>query len=241
MLVNLETKKRILLNMLLSQLGFAIISVVAIFSNSKIIAIITVNIVFAMIVAYVSFYSMKRIVGGIDRIKKYIDDLMDFAFYRTNRIKKAQYIKNDDIGFILKELNEYVDKFDDMRKNDMHVLGEVVIALNKVSQGIYTTKIHTDSNNFMITTLKKIVNDMLTTTNANMEELVNIMDKFTHQDYRYQININPILKGKMLITMQQINKLGQELNDNAKQNLENGFLLEKKFNLYAKINETSCP
>jgi len=213
--------------MLLSQLGFAIISVVAIFSNSKIIAIITVNIVFAMIVAYVSFYSMKRIVGGIDRIKKYIDDLMDFAFYRTNRIKKAQYIKNDDIGFILKELNEYVDKFDDMRKNDMHVLGEVVIALNKVSQGIYTTKIHTDSNNFMITTLKKIVNDMLTTTNANMEELVNIMDKFTHQDYRYQININPILKGKMLITMQQINKLGQELNDNAKQNLDNGSLLEK--------------
>ncbi|MGE3300467.1 MAG: methyl-accepting chemotaxis protein, partial [Arcobacter sp.] len=100
---------------------------------------------------------------------------------------------------------------------------------------------HTDSNNFMITTLKKIVNEMLTTTNANMEELVNIMDKFTHQDYRYQININPILKGKMLITMQQINKLGQELNDNAKQNLENGFLLEKKFNLYAKINETSCP
>ena len=227
MLVNLETKKRIFLNMLLSQLGFAIISVVAIFSNSKIIAIITVNIVFAMIVAYVSFYSMKRIVGGIDRIKKYIDDLMDFAFYRTNRIKKAQYIKNDDIGFILKELNEYVDKFDDMRKNDMHVLGEVVIALNKVSQGIYTTKIHTDSNNFMITTLKKIVNDMLTTTNANMEELVNIMDKFTHQDYRYQININPILKGKMLTTMQQINKLGQELNDNAKQNLENGSLLEK--------------
>ena len=152
---------------------------------------------------------------------------MDIAFYRTNRIKKAQYIKNDDIGFILKELNEYVDKFDDMRKNDMHVLGEVVIALNKVSQGIYTTKIHTDSNNFMITTLKKIVNDMLTTTNANMEELVNIMDKFTHQDYRYQININPILKGKMLITMQQINKLGQELNDNAKQNLDNGSLLEK--------------
>ena len=227
MLLHLETRKRIFLNMLLSQLGFAIISIVAILSEYKIIAIITVNVVFAILIAYISFYSMQRIVGGIDRIKKYIDNLMDFAFYRTNRIKKAQFIKNDDIGTILKELNSYVDKFDDMRKNDMHVLGEVVIALNKVSQGIYTTKIHTDSNNFMINTLKKIVNEMLTTTNGNMEELVNIMDKYTHQDYRHQMNINPILKGKMLITMQQINKLGQELNDNAKQNLENGFLLEK--------------
>ena len=41
-----------------------------------------------------------------------------------------------------------------------------------------------------------------------MEELVNIMDKYTNQDYREQMNINPILKGvKMLITMKQINKL----------------------------------
>ena len=227
MLANLETKKRIFLNMLLSQIGFALISVVAIMSDHTIAAIIVVNLVFATIIAYISFYSMKRIVGGIDRIKTYVDDLMDFAFYRTNRIRKAKYFKNDDIGLILQELNNYVDKFDDMRKNDMHVLGEVVIALNKVCQGIYTTNIHADSDNFMIKTLKKSVNDMLITTNHNMEQFVEIMDKFTHQDYRHQITINPILKGKMLITMQQVNKLGTELNNNTKRNLENGTYLEK--------------
>ena len=226
MLLNLTTKKRLLLNLLLTQLGFAIISIVAILSDHAITAIITVNVVFAIIITYITVYSMKRIVGGIERLKLYIDDLMDFAFYKTNRIKKAQYIKNDDIGFILKELNLYVDKFDVMRKKDMHVLGEVVIALNKVSQGIYTSKIHADSENFMISTLKRIVNEMLVTTNQNMEELVEIMDKYTHQDYRDQMNINPILKGKMLITMKQINKLGNELNDNAKLNLKNGTQLE---------------
>ena len=226
MLLNLTTKKRLLLNLLLTQLGFAIISIVAILSDHAITAIITVNVVFAIIITYITVYSMRRIVGGIERLKLYIDDLMDFAFYKTNRIKKAQYIKNDDIGFILKELNLYVDKFDVMRKKDMHVLGEVVIALNKVSQGIYTSKIHADSENFMISTLKRIVNEMLETTNQNMEELVNIMDKYTNQDYREQMNINPILKGKMLITMKQINKLGNELNDNAKLNLKNGTQLE---------------
>lgn len=161
MLLNLTTKKRLLLNLLLTQLGFAIISIVAILSDHAITAIITVNVVFAIIITYITVYSMKRIVGGIERLKLYIDDLMDFAFYKTNRIKKAQYIKNDDIGFILKELNSYVDKFDVMRKKDMHVLGEVVIALNKVSQGIYTSKIHADSENFMISTLKRIVKELL--------------------------------------------------------------------------------
>jgi methyl-accepting chemotaxis protein len=166
-------------------------------------------------------------VGGIDRIKTYVDDLMAFAFFRTNRIKKAEYMKNDDIGIILKELNSYIEKFDSMRKDDMHVLGEVVIALNKVSQGVYSTKIHADSDNFMINTLKKSVNEMISKTNENMEEVVGIMDKLINQDYRHQININPILKDKMLLTMQQVNKLGSELNNNTKQNLENGTLLEK--------------
>jgi methyl-accepting chemotaxis protein len=170
---------------------------------------------------------MTRIVGGIDRIKTYVDDLMAFAFFRTNRIKKAEYMKNDDIGIILKELNSYIEKFDSMRKDDMHVLGEVVIALNKVSQGVYSTKIHADSDNFMINTLKKSVNEMISKTNENMEEVVGIMDKLINQDYRHQININPILKDKMLLTMQQVNKLGSELNNNTKQNLENGTLLEK--------------
>ncbi len=227
MLLNLETKKRILLNMLLSQLGFASISITAILSDYKLVAVLTVNVIFAAIMAYISYYSMTRIVGGIDRIKTYVDDLMAFAFFRTNRIKKAEYMKNDDIGIILKELNSYIEKFDSMRKDDMHVLGEVVIALNKVSQGVYSTKIHADSDNFMINTLKKSVNEMISKTNENMEEVVGIMDKLINQDYRHQININPILKDKMLLTMQQVNKLGSELNNNTKQNLENGTLLEK--------------
>ena len=227
MLINMSTKKRLILNLVLAQAGFAIISIVAILSEHQIAAIIAINVIFAIASTYLTLYSIKRIVGGIERLKRYIDDLMNFAFFKTNRIRKAEYIKNDDIGFILNELNQYVDKFDVMRKKDMHVLGEVVIALNKVSQGIYTSKIHANSENFMISTLKKIVNEMLVTTNQNMQEVVDIMDKYTHEDYRDKMNINPILKGKMLITMQQINKLGQELNDSAKLNLKNGTKLEE--------------
>jgi methyl-accepting chemotaxis protein len=234
--------------MLLSQSGFAIISSVAIFSDSKVMAIVSINVIFAIIVAYINYSSMKRIVGGIDRIKSYLDNLMDYVFFRTNYIKKAQFIKDDDIGIILRELNNHVDKFDDMRKNDMHVLGEIVIALNKVSQGIYTTKIHADSNNFMIHALRKVVNEMLEKTNHNMEELVEIVEKYTHQDYRSQMNIDPILKGKMLTTMQRINELGVELNKNAKQNLQNGIFLEKNSmtmkrsveNLATKANEQAA-
>ncbi|MCG3664122.1 methyl-accepting chemotaxis protein [Aliarcobacter butzleri] len=248
MLLNLPTKMRIFLNMIIGQLGFIILSTVAILSEHEIMAIIVVNIIFAIALFYFSYYSQKRVVGGIDRIKIYIDDLMDFVFFRTNHIRRAEYIKNDDIGQILRELNKYVEKFDVMRKDDMHVLGEVVIALDKVSQGIYTSQIHADSNNFMIHTLKRVVNQMLATTNKNMEELVKIVGEYAQDDYRSQMDIDPILKGKMLLTMQRINHLGKELNENAKNNLQNGNLLEKNSttmnksveSLAAKANEQAA-
>ena len=227
MLLHLSSKKRFFLNMLLSQVGFAAISTVAILSDHKISAVITVNIVFAIIVGYINYNSMQRVVGGINRIKEYIENLMDYMFFKTNNIRKAEYIKNDDIGAILKELNEYFDKYDKMRKDDIHVLGELVIALDKVAQGIYSTQINSSTSNFMVHTLKEVVNKMLVRANTNIEDLVEIIGLYSEHDYRKQVNINPILKGKMKLAMEQINQLGSELNNNAKHNLENGTLLEK--------------
>ena len=227
MLLHLSSKKRFFLNMLLSQVGFAAISTVAILSDHKISAIIAVNIVFAIIIGYINYNSMQRVIGGINRIKEYIENLMDYMFFKTNNIRKAEYIKNDDIGAILKELNEYFDKYDKMRKDDMHVLGELVIALDKVAQGIYSTQINSSTSNFMVHTLKEVVNKMLVRANTNIEDLVEIIGLYSEHDYRKQVNINPILKGKMKLAMEQINQLGSELNNNAKHNLENGTLLEK--------------
>ncbi|OCL86067.1 Methyl-accepting chemotaxis protein I [Aliarcobacter thereius] len=248
MLVNLHSKKRFLLNFILAQVGFASISAIAILSDNKISAIIIVNIIFALIVAYTNYISMKRVVGGINRIKEYIEDLMDFLFFKTNHIRRAEYIKNDDIGDILKELNVYFDKYSKMRNDDMHVLGELVIALDKVSQGIYTSQIHSSTSNFMVHTLKNIVNNMLVKSNQSMEDLVEIVGLYAEQDYRKQMKINPVLKGKMRLTMERINKLGSELKENARSNIENGNLLQENShtmnrsveNLAAKANSQAA-
>jgi methyl-accepting chemotaxis protein len=79
----------------------------------------------------------------------------------------------------------------------------------------------------MINCLKQTVNEMLLATNKNMDNLVDVVDKYTKNDYRPQIEIDSFLKGEMLKVMQSANQLGQELNNNARQNLENGNLLER--------------
>ena len=226
MFTNISTRKKILLNMFFAQLGFATITTVSILSHSQFTAIITVNIIFAIIIAYTNYAAMKRIVGGIERFKLYMEDIMDFAFMRVNKINKAQYMKNDEIGLILTELNDYVDRFDQMRKEDMKVLGEIVLTLDKMSQGIYQCRIHSKSKNFMIEALRNTLNNSLDQSEKNMISLRDNVELYANNDFRDSININPKMKGDLLLVMQSVNKLGNSLSNGARSNLENGKHLE---------------
>ncbi len=236
MFKNINTKHRFLINMIIAQIGFFSISISAIYSSSKIITILILNLSFALIILYTNYAAMKRVVGGIDRFKLYMDDIMNFVFMRTNNIKKASYMKNDEIGLILKELNTYVENFELLRKDDMKVLGEMVLSMDKISQGIYKCKINSQSDNFMIQALRTSANDMIDDTNKSMEELKNTLLLYSQDDFRKNININPDLTGEMLIVMESVNTLGKALNANAKENFTNGKILE---NDSSKMNESA--
>ena len=226
MFKNVDTKKKLFINMLIAQIGFATITTVAILSDSKIGALIIVNVAFAIIIAYTNFAAMKRITGGIDRFKLYMDDIMNFVYMKTNRITKASYMKNDEIGLILTELNAYVDEFDSMRNEDIKVMGEVILVLDKMSQGIYKCRVHADSHNFMIKALKDMLNKTLDSIEGNMKDLNNTLNAYATDDFRNKVTIAPNLKSEMLSVMNNVNSLGDALSKSAKSNLSNGQHLE---------------
>ena len=60
MLIHMQTKNRLYLIMILTQIGFAILSSVAILSDYKFTAIITTNIFLGMVMLYINYYTIKR-------------------------------------------------------------------------------------------------------------------------------------------------------------------------------------
>ena len=223
---NVSTKQRILINMILAQIGFASITAVAVLGQSTTVALITINLTFAIIIAYTNFAAMKRITGGIERFRLYMQEIIDFAYMRTNRIVKAKYMKNDEIGLILSELNIFVDKFDELRKEDMKVMGEVILTMDKMSQGIYKCRVHSDSHNFMIKALKDMLNKTLNSTESNMSILKNTLNQYTNDDFRNKVIIDSKIKADMLEVMSSVNLLGDALSNSAKSDLTNGQTLE---------------
>ncbi len=226
MFKNVSTKKKIIINMLISQVGFITISSIAILNSAKATSIIVVNILFAIIVIYTNLSAMNRIVGGINRFKEYMDEIMDFVFMRTNSIRKASFMKNDEIGLILTEMNTYVDKIDKIRKEDMKVLGEIVLSMDKISKGIYDCRINSTSDNFMIKALSKTINNMLESASKNINELNTVLDMYSADDYTKKILIDEKLMSEMLQVMKAVNTLGDSLTQNAKNNLNNGMTIK---------------
>ncbi|UTJ05136.1 methyl-accepting chemotaxis protein [Arcobacter roscoffensis] len=248
MFTNMSTNKRLWVNMILTQIGFACISIMAIYTASDMIAIIAINIVFGLLIFYTTNAAKNRILGGINRFKKYMGDIVNFTFMRSNTVEKAKYIKNDEIGLILHEMNDYYDTFDAMRKEDMKVLGEIILTLNKVEQGIFKCRVKSDSKNFMVSALRKSLNQMLDVLERNMNSIKETSTAYANDDFTKKIDIPFDIRDNMLEVMTSINTLGDALSNHAQTNLENGQKLEQNssimrnsmHNLSTKANEQAA-
>ena len=163
---NLETKDKLFVNMLISQIGFLSLGVAG-FIGASISTLVVLFLVFSGLIAWTNFIAMKQITGGINRFKKYFSDFLEFSTMKTNRIEKVSHPSSDEIGQMLKEINKAVDFFDKKLKDDMKVMGEIVITMDKVEQGIYGCRIHSNTANPMISTLKNTLNKMLETVDTN--------------------------------------------------------------------------
>ena len=176
-----------------------------------------------------------KINNKLKELEDFMKKSFDYIKYKTNIIDLNQIQGNNEIDRIINNLKIELGYISKMRKEDMHVVGEMTIALDKVAQGIYSSKITADTNNFMVKTLKRIVNNMLIKMNENMSNLNNFVQTLDNNDYSKQIQIKPILKGEMLETLKKLNNLALTLNKDATLNLNNGNKLKK----YSSIMDDS--
>jgi len=191
--------------------------------------------------------------GGIsDKELKIIDNyfvqLVEYMSYKNNKFNYVESTGNKKVDAMFKKWNEQIKQTDVQIKNDMKVIGEIVLTTDKVEQGIFKCRIKSSTTNPMVATLKNTVNKMLDSLEDSMGSLVKTLENYSNDDFREQIEIKPYLKEQLLQVMESVNTLGQTLGNTAKNNLENGQSLEHNSetmtdsmnNLAAKANEQAA-
>ena len=241
----LSTETKFHFNQFIAQLGFIVIAIVGYKFHDSLNILIALNIVFAILFFIINHLFIQSAKQRAERFKKYFNSFLKFVSFETNKYKPATIYGSDEIADILKMLNETAARYDIKLKEDMRVMGEIILISDKLEQGMFGYTVVADTTNPMIKTLRDTLNHMLKIMSKNIEELTNTLSSYTNDDFTKRIKINHKLKEQMREIVEGVNKLGEVLSTNANDNLINGQILENNsqnmaqatHNLASRANE----
>jgi len=205
-------------------------------------------IVIIVILAIIGIIANKHILSSVKEFENKFREFLDFISYKTNKFEPAEIKVMDEFGVMLNDLNEIAKQYDKALKEDMKVMGELVIIADKMKQGIFRCRIKSNTNNPMILTLKKTINNLADSTENYFSKMREVLESYTSDDYTPKIDIEPVIKEDLRAVMEDINELGEALRNTAKANLQNGQTLESNAssmndsmqNLAAKANQQAA-
>ena len=184
----------------------------------------------------------------LENIDKYFQQLIDFLSYEKNEFEYIESTGNKKVDDMFKRWNQQIKSFDKRAKDDMRVLGEIVLTADKVNQGIYKCRIKGNSENPTIATLRNTLNKMLSSIDDATSRILRVVNSYTNDDFTDYIRVVDNYKDDMKLLMESINILGKELGNSAKNNFQNGETLENSAstmtssmnNLATKANEQAA-
>ena len=184
----------------------------------------------------------------LETIDNYFKQFIKFISYDKSEFDYIESTGNKKLDDMFREWNNEIKIFDNRNKDDMKVLGEIVLTADKVEQGIYKCRIKATSSNPTISTLKNTLNKMLNSLDDSTSRILRVVNSYTNDDFTDSIKVIDKYKDDMKLLMESINKLGSSLEKNAKNNFQNGQTLEQNSsvmtssmnNLASKANDQAA-
>ena len=167
----------------------------------------------------------------LENINNYFSQFIKFISYDKSQFDYIESTGNSKVDALFKQWNEEIRMIDKRNKDDMKVLGEIVLTADKVEQGIYKNRIKSSSDNPTISTLKSTLNKMLDSVQDSNARILRVVSSYTNDDFTDSIKVADHYKDDMKLLMESINVLGNALSNNAKTNFSNGETLEKNANI----------
>ena len=184
----------------------------------------------------------------LETVNDYFIQFIKFISYEKSEFDYIESTGNSRVDAMFKQWNEQIKLVDKRNKDDMKVLGEVVLTADKVEQGIYKSRIKANSSNPTISTLKTTLNKMLDGLDDSTSRILRVVSSYANDDFTDNIKVVDKYKDDMKFIMESINKLGSSLERNAKSNFINGQTLEENSsimtssmnNLASKANDQAA-
>jgi methyl-accepting chemotaxis protein len=190
------------------------------------LVIVAVIVLIAMLLLSVVLVK-KAVLEPIDKFNIYFNEFIEFVSFKRNKISIREIEKEDEFSLMTRNINNATELFKSKNQDDMKVVGETVLVMDKVSHGIYKCRINTKTNSPTLATLVAPINKSIDMIQKDMEALRNTLESYKANDYTKRVEISSSTREDMLAVLNSVNELGEFLSNSAKQNLSNGQKLEE--------------
>ena len=160
----------------------------------------------ALVLQNISFGSASN---GLDEKRLQLIDMMNF-----NRNKVP--INEDTSSESEKNFNKIVKSYQTSISNDTKVAGEMVLIADKVSKGNFSSRVSSDSKTPYVHVLRNSMNKMLDESDKNLDNAISTLQSFSDGSFSTRSTVK--VEAKMADLLNNINTLGQSLEDMQQQN-----------------------
>ncbi len=190
------------------------------------IFIMFIKTLIVMISVYIIIKSVLK--NGMENFKKSLVKYIDYITRKDETFNKITIETMDEFGQLQEMLNKSAQEYSKIIKEDSKVLLELADITNKVSEGDYSGRIKTDTDNQVVMTAKENINKLIEILDKDMNNIKTVLSAYTNNDYTPTITIPAEKRAEMKEVMEAINKLGKSLVNGAKENLDKGRYLANK-------------
>lgn len=156
-------------------------------------------------------------------------ELIEMMEFKRNKIK----IDENTTDEAEKSFNKIVTTYQNSVLADTRVAGEMVLMTDKVARGHYSCRIGSDSKTPYVHVLRNSLNNMLSSSERNLDNAITTLQKFSEGSFSTRSKVD--VEAKMADLLNNINSLGESLEDMERKNKESQNTIVESSN---RLNET---
>ncbi|MDZ7818464.1 MAG: methyl-accepting chemotaxis protein [Aliarcobacter sp.] len=202
-------------------------------NNSNFMYMIAFIVILILIISYLTLSIIKDITSSLADFKNGLLEFFDYLNKKTSNISLLKDDAKDEFGEMAKFVNENVKQIEKTLHQDMELIQDAKIVMNRVNNGWYSQFIEKSTSNASLEEFKNDVNEMIKNTRNRFAEVDKVLEEYSKHNYLPKVHMKDSDEkgGVFEKLVVGINTLQISITQMLVENKSNGLTLEKSSNI----------
>ncbi len=195
--------------------------------DETIFFILSVSLSFILFTIFVVWLVAKKTTQPLNELRKELSMFFSFLAHERGSIEPFKVHSEDEIGLMVKELNENIAKTTKGLEKDALAIKKSADVCEMAAKGQLDVKIDVIANNPEINDLTKITNSLISSMQYNINRVLDILEYYSKDHYNKRIDSKGNTIAQIKVLFEKVDFLGETLTKLSTQNLKNGKALQQ--------------